>query len=472
MKSTPKGLLNDGIFLGSASCFLSLLGASLTIPFLQAQRDKLGCDALCYGAMQSTRSGLSIVGTFLVGRLSDRMGRSQALWLGNISTLFSYFINISSNSIIWMWISMIPSSLLNQNFSVMKALFADYSSDYCYNESQRASAIGRLGMSAGLSFMVGPVVGAFLFHSYSHAAIAAIALTILSSITLIKLPTPRNSSANNESAKLRKDEDRVTYIQRPITVKSIQQQILQFVYLPALETFGAKLLLLTRFCMSLAFNIFMVIWTVSLKSRFSFGPKDHAFFMAWIGLWYALSQGFLAKIFISYTDGGKNSTWLLQICVVCLSFGRVLAMMTSSLAVVYLVMAIVIIALGIMNTAISAASTHLAGKNQMGGLYGIFEAAESFGGIIGPTLGGLLARTHPQLPIISVVAIYGVVFIVLTFYYERYIFLAHLGPSVDSPSALRERDTDKDKVKATYSASKLSEHETQGGFERSLKKEL
>jgi hypothetical protein len=50
-------------------------------------------------------------------------------------------------------------------------------------------------------------------------------------------------------------------------------------------------ILLCRFAMGLAFNIFMTVWTVSLKSRFEFGPKDHAYFMGWIGLWYALSQG-------------------------------------------------------------------------------------------------------------------------------------------------------------------------------------
>ena len=41
-----------GILLGSISLFLTNLAASVTFPFLQAQRDALGCDALCYGSMQ------------------------------------------------------------------------------------------------------------------------------------------------------------------------------------------------------------------------------------------------------------------------------------------------------------------------------------------------------------------------------------------------------------------------------------
>jgi len=84
-------------------------------------------------------------------------------------------------------------------------------------------------------------------------------------------------------------------------------------------------------------------------------------------------------------------------------------------------MAVVIIALGIINTAMSSACTHLAGQDQVGGLYGILEAVENLSGLVGPTLGGILFRMHPQLPIATVVAIYLVVFIIVWLYYSRYI---------------------------------------------------
>ena len=61
--------------LGALSVFVSMLGASLTFPFLQAQRDSLGCDALCYGSLSSARSALSLIGSAIIGRLSDRVGR-------------------------------------------------------------------------------------------------------------------------------------------------------------------------------------------------------------------------------------------------------------------------------------------------------------------------------------------------------------------------------------------------------------
>lgn len=146
-----------GVLLGSLSVFISILGAALTFPFLQSQRDLLQCDALCYGSMQSARSALSLVGSVIVGRMSDQLGRFPVLYIGIASSLSSYAINYSSPTITAMWVSMLPSAL-NQNWSVLKALFADYNADEGGSEKQRAADVGRLGMAVGVSFMVGPIL--------------------------------------------------------------------------------------------------------------------------------------------------------------------------------------------------------------------------------------------------------------------------------------------------------------------------
>jgi hypothetical protein len=35
-----------------------------------------------------------IVGTMLVGRMSDRLGRSTVLWIGTAASMFSYAVNL------------------------------------------------------------------------------------------------------------------------------------------------------------------------------------------------------------------------------------------------------------------------------------------------------------------------------------------------------------------------------------------
>ena len=55
---------------------------------------------------------------------------------------------------------------------------------------------------------------------------------------------------------------------------------------------------------------------------------------------------------------------------------------------------------------------------QVGGLFGVMEAVESSAGLVGPALGGILFRVGPNVPLISVVAIYSLVFIAIFMYYR------------------------------------------------------
>ena len=82
-----------------------------------------------------------------------------------------------------------------------------------------------------------------------------------------------------------------------------------------------------------------------------------------VGLCYAISQGVLAKLFIKMS--GEDPTIVLLICVAGLSVGRVFAMLTTSIVMVYIIMACVIVALGVMNTAMASACSRLADADQV-----------------------------------------------------------------------------------------------------------
>ena len=242
-----------GITLGSLSVFISILGAACTFPFLQSQRDILKCDALCYGSMQSTRSGLSLVGSVVIGRLSDKIGRSKVLWLGVIASSCSYLILLYGSSITAMWLSLIPSSL-NHNYNVLKALFADYNAER--PEAERTSAMGRLGMAVGISFMLGPALGASLLSDYNQATSLALVLSLVSGGLLFFLPNPPAKMA-------KRNGHNGTSGRRDWSTRL--REWFSFLLVPAAQTPGARLLLFMRALMALAFNVFMTIWTVSLK---------------------------------------------------------------------------------------------------------------------------------------------------------------------------------------------------------------
>jgi len=144
--------------------------------------------------------------------------------------------------------------------------------------------------------------------------------------------------------------------------------------------------------------------------------------MGWVGLWYALSQGVLAKYFIKLA--GEDSTPVLLLCIAWLSFGRVAAMLATSIVAVYLIMAVVIVALGVMNTSMSSACSQLADADQVGGLFGIMETIENFAGLAGPFLGGVLFKLGTSFVLTVVVSLYAIVFLAVFLYY-RNIFVVN-----------------------------------------------
>jgi hypothetical protein len=54
----------------------------------------------------------------------------------------------------------------------------------------------------------------------------------------------------------------------------------------------------------------------------------------------------------------------------------------------------------------------------VGGLFGVMEAVESSAGLVGPALGGILYRMGPNIPLITVVGIYSVVFVAIHLFYR------------------------------------------------------
>ena len=52
-----------------------------------AQRDKLSCDALCFGSMQSARSGLTMLGNVPTSSIHDRKYFSQTIKI-TLSNIF------------------------------------------------------------------------------------------------------------------------------------------------------------------------------------------------------------------------------------------------------------------------------------------------------------------------------------------------------------------------------------------------
>ena len=222
--------IHRGVLLGSGVLFLHASASAVTYPFLQTRRDALGCDALCQGGQASLRSGLTLLGAMLVGRLSDSYGRIRMLWLGSAASLLSLAINGSMDSIEGMWWAIVPAALLSHNFAVSKALFSDYIDERRGPDADKAGAVGKLGMAVGFSYMVGPLFSSLLVSEYIHALQLSAVIMLFSAGCVLALPTPTGGSLG-----LKKSP--------PAGLKG---QLMGFISLPVLKTPGGQVPRLTN----------------------------------------------------------------------------------------------------------------------------------------------------------------------------------------------------------------------------------
>ena len=408
--SPPKG--HRGVTLSSISVFLAVSSAAVQFPFVQTRRDALGCDALCQGGQTSLRSGLGLVGAALIGRASDTFGRLPMLWVGTFASLASTLISGAYDTLDGMWLAIVPVALFNQNFSVAKALVSDYIDEEGGTDADKAGAVGKLGMAVGFAFMAGPVLAATMVSNYRDAlGISTVGLCISAGFLLL-LPKPKGGGATGSAGRGGTGE----------TQKASGGGLLAFLSMPVLQTRGAQLLMALRLLMAFAFHMFAPLWQVSLKQRFDFQPKDHAQFMGLIGLTYALSQGLLAKPLIR--KAGADPTKLLLCCIFFLGGARPFALYTSSVLVIYALYVPMVISLGVMNTAITTASSRLAEGDQLGGLFGVLESVESLAGIVGPSLGGLLAKVGDgsgTSTLAAVIGCYGAAFALVSIFFSKHV---------------------------------------------------
>lgn len=404
-----------GVLLGAAILFISSAANFLPNSFAQAQRDLVGCDPLCYGYLQSFTSAVSFCGALLVGRLSDSWGRLPVLYGGALASLVAHVIGISANNRAVMFIAAVPSCL-NQNHSVMKTLVSDWLDARPSGvQGEKEACMGYLGMAAGLSFMVGPLLGAVVFSSYQQAKCGAIAGLIISVLVIRLLPQSPIAVGSRGDIAVATQNPKVVDV---VPTSLLMQPLIRLKSAFAIISPGARLLLGLRMCMGLAYSIYNAVFMASLKTRFDFSPFQYGLLMSWIGLIYAISQGFIAKRMILLLN---NDTLLLLYCSVVMGVGRAMQMHVRSVYPLYAILFVVISALGTMNTVISAATAKVASEGAVGSLFGSMEAVEKLAALFGPATGGLLFTLNPFLPTLADIVLYLIVFTVIFMWYQNYV---------------------------------------------------
>ncbi|XP_072448168.1 solute carrier family 22 member 18 [Chiloscyllium punctatum] len=235
---------------------------------------RLGMDAIMFGNLQTTFAVIQLLGGPLFGRFGDLFGGRAALSLAYLSSGFAYLLMGLSTSVPLLFLSRLPTVFMH-GMQAAQMIVTDLSS-----ESERAGALGKLGLSYGVGMIIGSTTGGLLISNYGEpfAAYTAAAGCVLNTFVVMKyIP------ANTKPVIVTKENKSETAHSKSIfSVK----EILRLLSIP-----GAASVLAIKTITGLPMGVFQSMFSVVAMDYFKLQAEHNGYLMAYIGVLQMVMQG-------------------------------------------------------------------------------------------------------------------------------------------------------------------------------------
>ncbi len=237
------------------------------------------------GVLASIYSFLQFVSSAWWGRLSDRIGRRPVLVATSIGLALSYLLWAVSSSFSLFLLSRIFGGLMAGNMGVASAAMADMTPP-----EDRTKAMGMIGATFGVGFILGPVLGGLLskwnpvltfpglpvIHPFTGCALAAALVSGLSAL--------RNISSFQETLKPGLQASEKRWIENPFGLLRTELRYAGF----------AHVVLVTFFFTTL-FAAFEFSITFFFKFDFGLSPMQLGLIFLYIGILIVIGQGLIVR---------------------------------------------------------------------------------------------------------------------------------------------------------------------------------
>lgn len=370
--------------------FLDMLGVGIVIPVLAPlilSPDSLlvivglngGTRAVILGLLIAAYPLAQFFGAPIIGALSDTHGRKPILLLSLAGTLVGYLFFASG--ILWhnIWLlftSRLIDGFTGGNISVAMSAIADVSS-----REDKAKNFGLVGMMFGLGFILGPYIGGKLsdphLASWFNFATPFFFAALLSACNMLLLQFNFQETLLNR-------------IRAKISALTGVRHLLRAVKMEKL-----RVMFLVMFLLIFGFNFFTQFFQVYLLQKFSFTQSQIGDFFAYVGLWIALTQGFLIRPI------AKRFTPLaiVRVTILLLSVALLALLLPTHAWQLLLVMPFIAIANGLTHPNATAIISNLTDPTAQGEVFGITQSFQSLGMALPPLIAGLIVTVHQSLPI-------------------------------------------------------------------------
>ncbi len=350
--------------------FIDLVGFGIIIPVLPLYAERFHATPMAIGWLTGIYSGMQIIFTPILGKLSDRFGRRPVLMVSIAGTAIGFVLMGMATALPLLFVARILAGITGGNISIPQAYIADVTAP-----EQRSRAMGMIGAAFGLGFTFGPLIGGLMSRiSYSapfyFAAGLAVANVILVYFILPESLSPDHRAKPHEEA----------------TVAEVFRHGRGWMF---------GLVVATYFFLIAGFAIMTAFFALFTGKRFGYDAQANGYLFAFVGVLSVVIQGGLIGRLVKMFGEVTLARVGLLLTAASLAFLPVCDNLTL------LLVACVGLSLGsgLASPPLSGLASQMIDRSWQGRALGVMQSAGSAGRLIGPLLGGWLLMLDLKKPV-------------------------------------------------------------------------
>ena len=358
------------LFVLYLTVFIDLMGFGIVIPILPLYAQDFQATPLAIGWLTGIYSGMQIIFTPILGRLSDRFGRRPVLLISIIGTAIGFALMGIAQSLTLLFVARIVAGITGGNISIPQAYIADVTAP-----EKRSHAMGMIGAAFGLGFTFGPLIGGVMSQiSYGAPFFFAAALAAANAL-LIYLILPE-SLPREHRAKPHEEASTAEVFRHGRGIMF-------------------TLVVATYFFLIAGFAIMTTLFALFTARRFGYDAHANGYLFGFVGLVSVIVQGGLIGRLVK-TFGEVALT---RAGMILTTVSLALLPLCNNLAILLLVCAGLSVGSGIASPPLSGLASQMIERNWQGRALGVMQSAGSTGRLIGPLIGGWLLMFDLQKPV-------------------------------------------------------------------------
>ncbi|NXH35443.1 S22AI protein, partial [Myiagra hebetior] len=326
----------------------------------------LGLDSVGFGYLQTTFGVLQFVGGYIFGRFADQFGARAALILSCASGSVFFLLMSLSTSIPLLFLSRLPGVFMHGIPGAQKVI-TDMTTP-----SQRAGALGKLGLCFGVGIIAGSVLGGVLstkFGIYVPAYAGLVGSLINTLIAMVWIPSQTKPKSDH-------------HVTENSTLFSIRE-ILRLMKFP-----GVMEVFIVKVFAGLPIGLFMIMFSIISMDFFGLEAVESGYLMSYFGVLQMVVQGFVVGKLASHCT---EMTLLKLSVLVFAGVGLGMALMRTVWH--YCVIAVpLVFAFSMLATTTDSILTKAVPSSDTGAMLGICASVQPLTRTVGPTIGGVLYK--------------------------------------------------------------------------------